>query len=77
MKMDILWCKIETRRAVDGFVAFAKAHNLREYHTCHYCTFELSEDLFFDYFDNQEYWEEKACPRHSNIKSFEPEQLKF
>ena len=77
MKTDILWCKIETRRAVDGFVVFAKAHNLREYHTSHYTSFDIPEDLFFEYFDNQEYWEEIACPYHSYIESFEPEQLKF
>ena len=77
MKTNVLWCKLETRREVDGFVAFAKAHNLREYHTSHYTSFDIPKDLLFDYFDNQEYWEEIACPSHSNIKSFEPEQLKF
>ena len=77
MKTDILWAKLETRRQVDGFVAFAKAHNLREYHTSHYCLFEISEDLFFEYYYYKELWEEKARPCHSNIKSFEPEQLKF
>lgn len=77
MKKNILWCKLELRRNVDGFLAFAKAHNLRPYETSHYCSFEISEDLFFEYYDNQEYWEAKACSYYSNTESFLPEQLKF
>lgn len=77
MKTDILWCKLETRREMDGFLAFAKAHNLRTYQTPHCCFFELSDDLFFTFYAEQEYWEEKARPHNSDTELFEPEQLKF
>lgn len=77
MNTDILWCKLETRREMDGFLAFAKAHNLRTYETSHYCSFEISEEDFFDYYDNQEFWEEKASSYHSDFELFAPDQLKF
>lgn len=77
MKTDMLWCKLEAFYEIDGFLAFAKAYNLRSYETSHYCIFELSEDLFFTYFDDQEYWEAQIPVYHSKNKSFVPYQLKF
>ena len=77
MKTDVLWCKLEAFYEIEGFLAFVKAHNLRSYETSHYCIFELSEDLFFDYFDNQDYWEAQIPVYHSKNKSFLPYQLKF
>ena len=77
MKTDVLWCKLEAYYELEGFLAFAKAHNLRSYDTSHYSIFEFSEDLFFDYFDNQDYWEAQTPLYHSKIKSFEPYQLEF
>ena len=77
MKTDVLWYKLETFYEINGFLAFAKAHNLRSHETCHYCIFELTEDLFFDYLDNQDYWEAQTPIYHSKNKSFVPYQLKF
>ena len=77
MKTDVLWCKLEAFYEIEGFFAFAKAHNLRSYETSHYCIFELSEDLFLTYFDNQDYWEAQIPFYHSKNKSFIPYQLKF
>lgn len=77
MKTDVLWCKLETRGQIDGFLAFAKHHNLRTYETSHYCSFEITEEEFFDYFDNQELWEEIADSYHSDVELFTPVQLKF
>ena len=77
MKTDVLWCKLETFYEIDGFLAFAKAYNLRAYETSHFCIFELSADLFFDYLDDQDYWEAQTQFYHSKVQSFEPEQLKF
>lgn len=77
MKTDMLWCKLEAFYEIDGFLAFAKAYNLRTYETSHYCIFELSVELFFEYFANQEYWEAQIPVYHSKIKSFVPQQIKF
>lgn len=77
MKTDVLWCRLETRREIDGFLEFANTLNLRSYQNSHCCIFDLTEEDFFNYFDNQDVWEEKVALFNSKPESIEPVQLNF